>query len=114
MKFQAQRTRTYLRERYAETSIAVVAAVYDPALAFLLDARDPLFPAVPVVAVLTSQPQLWPERVSVVWSGATFGENAALALNLHPRARQIALVDAAHCGVPPAMPCTTRYARVLR
>jgi len=92
---QAQRTRRYLRERYADTPIAVVAAVYDPALAFLLDARDPLFPAVPAVAVLTSQPQLWPERVSVIWSGATFGDNAALALKLHPRARQIALVDAA-------------------
>ncbi|HXI32422.1 MAG TPA: histidine kinase, partial [Vicinamibacterales bacterium] len=92
---QAQRTRTYLRERYADTPIAVVAAVYDPALAFLLDARDPLFPDVPAVAVLTSQPQLWPERVSIIWSGATFGDNAALALTLHPRARQIALVDAA-------------------
>ena len=92
---QAQRTRTYLRERYAHTPIAVVAAVYDPALAFLLDARDPLFPGVPAVAVLTSQPQLWPERVSIIWSGATFGENAALALKLHPRARQIVLVDAA-------------------
>ena len=92
---QAQRTRRYLRERYADTPIAVVAAVYDPALAFLLDARDPLFPAVPAAAVLTSQPQLWPERVSVIWSGATFGDNAALALKLHPRARQIALVDAA-------------------
>jgi signal transduction histidine kinase len=92
---QAQRTRRYLRERYADTPIAVVAAVYDPALAFLLDARDPLFPAVPAVAVLTSQPQLWPERVSIIWSGATFGENAALALRLHPQARQIALVDAA-------------------
>jgi signal transduction histidine kinase len=92
---QAQRTRTYLRQRYADTPIAVVAAVYDPALAFLLDARDPLFPDVPAVAVLTSQPQLWPERVSIIWSGATFGDNAALALTLHPRARQIALVDAA-------------------
>jgi signal transduction histidine kinase len=92
---QAQWTRAYLRERYADTPIAVVAAVYDPALAFLLDARDPLFPAAPTVAVLTSEPQLWPERVSIIWSGATFGENAALALKLHPRARQIALVDAA-------------------
>jgi signal transduction histidine kinase len=92
---QAQRTRKYLRERYADTPLAVVAAVYDPALAFLLDARDPLFPTVPAVAVLTSQPHLWPERVSIIWSGATFGDNAALALNLHPLARQIALVDAA-------------------
>jgi len=92
---QAQRMRTHLRERYADTPIAVVAAVYDPALAFLLDARDPLFPGVPAVAVLTSPPQSWPERVSIIWSGATFGDNAALALRLHPRARQIALVDAA-------------------
>src|SRR4029079_16082737 len=90
-----QRMRTYMRARYADTPITVVAAVYDPALAFLLDARDPLFPAVPTVAVLTRQPQLWPESVSIIWSSATFGENAALALNLHPRARLIALVDAA-------------------
>ena len=92
---QAQRTRKYLRERYADTPIAVVAAVYDPALAFLLDPRDPLFPAVPAVGVSTSQPQLWPERASIIWSGATFGDNATLALKLHPGARQIALVDAA-------------------
>jgi signal transduction histidine kinase len=92
---QARWTRAYLRQRYADTPIAVVAAVYDPALAFLLDQGDPLFPDVPAVAVLTSEPQLWPERVSIIWSGAAFGDNAALALKLHPRARQIALVDAA-------------------
>jgi signal transduction histidine kinase len=91
----AQLVRTYLRERYAGKPVAVVAAVFEQALAFVLDERDPLFPGVPVVAMLSEQPQPLPAHVSVIWSCATFGETAALALTLSPGARQIALVDAA-------------------
>jgi signal transduction histidine kinase len=92
---QGQLVRRYLRERYADKSIGVVAAVYDRALGFVLDEHEPLFPGVPIVAVLTSQPASLPARASYVWSGVTFGESAALAMKLSPRARQIALVDGA-------------------
>jgi hypothetical protein len=74
---QAQRTRTYLRERYANKKLAVVAAAYDRALAAVLDPRDPLFPGVPVAAVLTRYPEALPAHVSVIWSGQTIGDSAA-------------------------------------
>jgi len=95
---QIHRTRGYLRERYADKRIAVVIAVYDRALGFLLDTDDPLFGGIPVAALLTGRPQTLPERVSAVWSGPTFGRTAALALQLHPETRQIVLVDASQPG----------------
>ncbi len=42
--------RDYLRGKYAGKKIAVIIAVDDCALAFLLDERDPLLPAVPIAA----------------------------------------------------------------
>jgi signal transduction histidine kinase len=94
-ELQEQRMRTYLRGRYAGKKIAVVAAAYDRALAFLTDKGDPLFPGVPVAAVLTGFPHSLPEDVSVIWSGENFRDAAALAMKLHPGTRQIALVDGA-------------------
>ena len=88
-------TREYLRARYANKKIAVVVAVYDRALAFLLDNDEPLFPGVPVAAVLTGVPIALPEHVSAIWSGVTYGESVALALRLLPGTRQIALIDGA-------------------
>ena len=46
------------------TPFAVVVAVYDRALGFLLDTDDPLFGGIPVAALLTGRPQTLPERVS--------------------------------------------------
>jgi PAS domain S-box-containing protein len=91
---QTERTRTYLRARYADKKIAVVVAVYDRALRFLLGG-DPLFPGVPLAALLTGYPQSLPEQVAVTWSGLAFGESAVLALKLKPRSQQIALIDGA-------------------
>ncbi|HEX5214489.1 MAG TPA: PAS domain S-box protein [Vicinamibacterales bacterium] len=91
---QMHRTRGYLRERYADKRIAVIVAVYDGALEFLLDTDDPLFAGIPVAALLSDDPHTLPERVLAVWSGPTFGRTAALALQLHPESRQIALIDA--------------------
>ena len=93
----ARRTREYLRERYADKKIAVVAVVYDEALAFLLDERDPLFPTVPIAAVLLKRPPSLPERVSVFLVGDFFGATITVALKLNPRARQVAVID----GAPP-------------
>jgi len=92
---QMRLTREFLRARYANKKIAVVVAVYDRALAFLLDNDEPLFPGVPVAAVLTGDPVSLPDHVSAIWSGVTYGESVALALALLPGTRQIAIIDAA-------------------
>jgi len=92
---QRRLTREYLRDRYAGKRVSVLVAVFDEALSFLLDERDPLFPGVPIAAVLTRYPQSIHERVAVVWSGNVFSQSLALALKLHPQARQIAVINAA-------------------
>jgi signal transduction histidine kinase len=92
---QMRMVREYLRERYANKKISAVVAVYDRALAFLLDNDEPLFPGVPVAAVLTGDPISLPDRISAIWSGVTYGESVALALSLLPGTRQIALIDGA-------------------
>jgi PAS domain S-box-containing protein len=91
-----QQTREYLRAKYARKNIAAVAVIYDEALAFLLDEHDPLFPTVPVAAVLLQRPRALPDRVAVILAGNTVGESLALALRVMPQARQIAIID----GVP--------------
>ena len=96
---QVALTRDYLRGKYAGKHIAVIVAVYDRALAFLLDPRDPLFPDVPIAALLTGYPQSRTDRVAVLWTGHVVGDSVALALKLHPATRQIALIDgASHLG----------------
>ena len=71
----------------------MVAAVYDRALTFLLDTRDPLFPDVPIAALVTGKPVSAPDRVSIIREGDAFGDSAALALTLQPKARQIVIID---------------------
>ena len=94
---QAPKMRTYLRERYAGKRIAVVAAVYDRALGFLLDPSEPLFPGAPVVALVTSVPEPLPAHVSIIHDNTKLGDTAALAVRLHAGPAQIVLVD----GAPP-------------
>ena len=89
---QLRRTREYLREKYADKNVAVVAALYDQALAFLLDDTDPVFPDLPIAAVVVRQPKAT-ERVSAIWSGNMIGQTVAMALKLHPQARQVAVID---------------------
>jgi len=92
---QTQRTRAYLRERYRDKNLAVVVAVLDSALAFVTDRREPLFPGVPVAALVTGQAQPSPSGAAIIWSGNQFGDTVALATGLHPSARQVVLVDGA-------------------
>ena len=87
------------RARICETStptrrIAVRRRRLRRALAFLLDSRDPLFPGVPIAAVLTRSPQSGTERRGGHLVGRPrSASRLALALKLHPRTRQIALID---------------------
>jgi PAS domain S-box-containing protein len=92
---QTERTRAYLRARYVDKKLAVVVAAYDRALSFLLGGGEPLFPGVPVAALLARYPASLPEHVVATWSGLAFGESAALALKLKPQSQQIALIDGA-------------------
>ena len=93
---QLRLTREYLREKYAGKNIAVVVAVYTPALDFLLGGGDPLFPGVPVAATLTRYPDSLPPNVAFRWSGNGIGGTLALALRMQPDAQRIVIVD----GVP--------------
>ena len=93
---QRRLIRDYLRDKYAGKSIAVVVAVYTPALDFLLGGDDPLFPGVPVAATLTRHPNSLPPHVAFRWSGNGIGETLALALKLQPNAQRIVVID----GVP--------------
>jgi signal transduction histidine kinase len=105
-----QALRAFLKERYADKKIDVIATVYDRALAFAIDRRDPLFPDVPVAALLSRYPQARSERVAVTWSGATFAQTASLALQLQPGTRTFVIVD----GVPPAEGSHLLYAEARR
>ena len=95
---QARLTRAYLREKYAGKNIAAVAAVNDEALAFLLDERDPLFPGVPVAALLNRYRQSLPKGVAVIMIGNRIGESLSLGQRLNPQARQIVVIDGAPSG----------------
>ena len=100
----AQRTRQYLREKYADKTLAAVVAVYGLALDFLIDERGPLFPGVPLAATLTRYPEAMPPGVAVIWSGNAIGRTIAQAVQLHPRTRQIALIDGSLTRFPADAP----------
>ncbi len=91
----ARRTREYLREKYAATTITAVAVAYGQAMAFVADERDPLFPTVPVAALLEAEPESIHERIAVIYTGNFVRQSVALALALNPRARQVAIIDSA-------------------
>ena len=92
-ELQPRLTRDYLREKYADKKLAAVVAVFDGALAFAYGHDGPLFPGVPVAALLARYPQSLPDPVAAIWSGNQFGETVTLALRLHPTARQITVID---------------------
>jgi signal transduction histidine kinase len=92
---QARLLRDYLRTKYAGKSISVIVTVFDGALGFVLDRSDPLLPGVPIAALVTRFSESYPERVAAIWSGNQFGETLAVALRLHPRTGQIAVIDSA-------------------
>jgi PAS domain S-box-containing protein len=91
----AGRTRQYLREKYADKNITVVVAVYNNALAFVLDEHDPFLPNVPVAALLTGHPRSLPERVAAIFVGDVVGESVSLAFRLNPNARHVAVITGA-------------------
>ena len=88
---------TYLREKYANHQPAVIVAVADLALGYVLENRQQLFPGVPVVYVgvmKSSLPSLGklPADVLGVNSDYDFAATIELALRWHPQTKRLVLV----------------------
>jgi signal transduction histidine kinase len=86
----------YIRQKYRGRRIDVVIAIADPALRFVLDHRDELFPGVPIVysgvAVLADNRGGAPRGLTAVLRGVAYVETLKLALAQHPSTQQVFVV----------------------
>jgi len=86
--------RDYLQRKYQGRRIDVVLAITDPALQFVLQYRDQLFPGVPIVASAGST--LGPHLATAGVTGTTWRaadvETIELALSLHPSTQRVFVV----------------------
>ena len=93
----AQALANYLREKYAARRPAVLIAIDDTALEFLLRHRTSLFPRVPIVHAGIPEGRLQslaplPGDVIGVPVAYRFAETIELALRLRPQARRVVIV----------------------
>src|SRR5688572_8500456 len=86
----------YIRQKYRGRRIDVVIAIADPALRFVRDHRDELFPGVPIVysgvAVPADDRGGAIDRLTAVLRGVAYAETLKLALALHPSTEQVFVV----------------------
>ena len=86
----------YIRQKYLGRHIDVVIAIADPALRFVLDHRDELFPGVPIVysgVALPANHRIGAiDRLTAVLRGVAYAETLKLALELHPSTEQVFVV----------------------
>ena len=86
----------YIRQKYRGRRIDVVIAIADPALRFVLDHRDALFPDVPIVysgvAVLEDSGGGAARGLTAVLRGVAYAETLDAALALHPSTEQVFVV----------------------
>ena len=86
----------YIRQKYRDRRIDVVIAIADPALRFVLDHRDELFPGAPVVysgvAVPADVSRSMSGGLTAVLRGVAYAETLKLALALHPSTEQVFVV----------------------
>jgi PAS domain S-box-containing protein len=84
----------YLQEKYAGRKIDVVVAFTDTALDFFLRYRDELFPGVPVVYVISRQPEPGSEPAlsTGVWAGPNIKDTLTLALEMQPATREVVVI----------------------
>jgi len=86
----------YIREKYRGRHVDVVIAIADPALRFVLDHRDELFPDVPIVysgvAVLEDDRRGAARGLTAVLRGVAYAETLKAALVLHPSTDQVFVV----------------------
>jgi PAS domain S-box-containing protein len=92
----SQLMRRFFREKYRGRSIDVVVAVYDTALEFVRTYHDELFPGIPIVSLTTRLLEPKPgEPVTGIWTGSSLAATVSLALQLHPGARHLYVVESA-------------------
>jgi PAS domain S-box-containing protein len=88
--------RDHLRAKYADKKIEVVVAVMDPALSFLLNHGDDIFPGTPIVFCGIDRRNFGgrtlPSHVTGVLLKREFSPTLELVLSLHPDTRRIVLV----------------------
>src|SRR5688572_32717319 len=86
----------YIRQKYRDRPIDVVIALADPALRFVLDRRDDLFPNVPIVysglAIPEDNSREAVGGLTAVLRGIPYAETLKLALALHPSTEQVFVV----------------------
>ena len=86
----------YLRAKYASKNIDVAVAFFEPALDFLLNHGDAIFPGIPIVFCGADKAELGdralPPHVRGVFLKREFVPTLELALNLHPQTKQVVVV----------------------
>jgi PAS domain S-box-containing protein len=86
--------RDYLQRKYQGRRIDVVVAITDPALQFVLQYRDQLFPGVPIIAAASSTLDVHLSAAGVTgtaWRAADV-ETIELALSLHPSTERVFVI----------------------
>ena len=89
--------RDYLRKKYADKQINVTLAIRQPALDFLMDSADPVFPGAAIVFLGVDSTYLdgrsLPPGVSGVLLTRKFAPTLELALRLHPMTENVVVVS---------------------
>ena len=89
--------RDYLRQKYADKKINVTLAIRQPALDFLMDSADPVFPGAAIVFLGVNSTYLdgrsLPPGVSGVLLTRKFAPTLELALRLHPMTENVVVVS---------------------
>jgi signal transduction histidine kinase len=94
--------RDYLRRKYRGRRIDALLAITDPALTFVRQHREELFPDAPIVMAISSSPDAGMQRAGagltgVAWRAAD-AETIELALKLHPSTERVFVVAQATGG----------------
>ena len=86
----------YIRRKYRGRRIDLVIAIADPALQFVLDHRQELFPGAPIVYSGVGMPATISRSagggLTAVMRGVAYAETLKLALELHPLTEQVFVV----------------------
>ena len=88
--------KNYLRDKYADKKIDVAVAVFGPALEFLLDHGEAIFPGTPIVFCGIDRRELGdrslPPHVHGVLLKREFAPTLELAIGLHPHTKRVVVV----------------------
>ena len=88
--------KNYLRDKYADKKIDVAVAVFGPALEFLLNHGEAIFPGTPIVFCGIDRRELGdrslPPHVHGVLLKREFAPTLELAIGLHPHTKQVVVV----------------------